>query len=610
MAETLHHRGPDRTGVWADTKWGVALGHTRLAIIDLSPAGDQPMHSACERYCLVYNGEIYNAGELRVELEGAGATFRGHSDTEVLLEAIARWGTESALRRAIGMFAFALWDRKEGRLTLARDRLGIKPLYFGWMGRSFLFASELKALRVHPHFRDEIDRDALALLLQHNYIPAPYSIYRGIAKLPPGTTLQITTDDAREPKPIAYWSLREVAELGRQNPFRGSSDDAVGELDALLRDAVRLRLESDVPLGAFLSGGIDSSTVVALMQAQSSQPVKTFCIGFEEQEYNEAGYAASIARHLQTDHTECYVTARQARDVIPRLPVMYDEPFSDSSQIPTFLVSELARRDVTVSLSGDGGDELFGGYNRYFYFTRLWQQVKSLPGPMKKVSSAMLRTAARAARGSRIAPKLGWRAEFLSVKDPQSLYAQFNTHWKETQKVVIDSEPRPTAASDPACWADVGAFLQHMMYVDAVSYLPDDILTKVDRASMAVSLEARVPILDHRVVEFAWTLPIGMNVQEGRGKLLLRRVLDRYVPRHLVERPKVGFGVPIDSWLRGPLREWGEELLDEKRLKREGFFHPKPIRDKWQQHLSGRNDWHYYLWDVLMFQAWLEDHRQ
>jgi len=607
MATTLHHRGPDGTGVWSEPSSGLGLGQTRLAIIDLSPAGQQPMHSACGRYCIIYNGEIYNAPQLRKELEGV--SFRGHSDTEVLLEAIAHWGLEAAVRRSIGMFAFALWDRHEKRLTLVRDRLGIKPLYYGWMGRTFLFGSELKALRAHPHFHDEIDRSALGLLLQHNYIPAPYSIYRGVSKLPPGATLQVSAGDRQQPTPVPYWNLREVAELGRQNPFRGSSEDAVGELDAVLRDAVRLRLESDVPLGAFLSGGIDSSTVVALMQAQTSQPVKTFCIGFEEREYNEAGYAASIAHHLQTDHTECYVTAQQARDVIPRLPAMYDEPFSDSSQIPTFLVSQLARNDVTVSLSGDGGDELFGGYNRYFHFSGLWQKVQSMPGPLRKVSTTMLRAAARVTSRSRIAPKLGWRAEFLSVSDPQNLYAQFNTHWKDPQQVAIGSKPLPTIASDSGRWADLDGFFQHMMYVDAMSYLPDDILAKVDRASMAVSLEARVPLLDHRVVEFAWSLPLGMNIQQGRGKLMLRRVLDRYVPRHLVERPKVGFGVPIDAWLRGPLREWGEELLDESRLKREGFFQPRPIREKWEQHLSGREDWHYYLWDILMFQAWLAEQR-
>ncbi len=630
MSHALRHRGPDDGGTWIDAENGVAFGHRRLSIIDLSPAGHQPMTSHDGRHVICYNGEIYNFRDLRGELEAGGAPFRGHSDTEVLLAAVDAWGVAGALKRCNGMFAFALWDQAERTLILARDRLGEKPLYFGWDGGAFLFGSEMSALAAWRGFAPEIDRGALALSLRHNYIPAPYSIYKGIYKLPPATILRLTPGlQDRDPglETLArhfepFWSAREVAEQGSTEPFSGTDAEAVEALDTCLRAAVDSRTVSDVPLGAFLSGGIDSSTVVALMQAQSARPVKTFSIGFHEAGFNEAEHAKAVAAHLGTDHTELYVTPREAQDVIPSLPELYDEPFADSSQIPTFLVSQLARGKVTVSLSGDGGDELFGGYNRYFWAETIWRKVGWLPAPGRHALSKFLTCASPATwqrlfdmadpimpgrlRQQRGGEKLYKLARILSTNGQEALYMRLLSHWNEPSNVVLESEEPRTILTDPARWARLESFTARMMYLDTVNYLPDDILTKVDRASMAVGLEARVPLLDHRVVEFAWRLPMHMKVRDGQGKWVLRQVLERYVPRKLFERPKMGFGVPIDLWLRGPLRDWAEALLDESRLRREGFFDPAPIRRLWAEHLSGRANWQYDLWDVLVFQAWHE----
>src|SRR5215204_3700862 len=622
MAAQMEYRGPDDADEWVDAACGLGLGFRRLAIVDLSPTGRQPMQSASGRYVIVFNGEVYNFAAVRAELEKKGYRFRGGSDTEVLLFAIEEWGLPQAIQRFVGMFGLALWDRQERTLHLVRDRLGIKPLYYGWQGGTFLFGSELKALAAHPDFRAEIDRDALALYMRHGYVPAPYAIYGGIQKLPPGTILTLRSQDDVEATPQPFWSARDVAESGLAHPFTGSESEAVAALDALLRDSVALRMIADVPLGAFLSGGIDSSTVVALMQAQSARPVKTFTIGFHEAGYDEAAHASAVATHLGTDHTSLYVTPEEAQTVIPRLPTMFDEPFADSSQIPTFLVSQLARRHVTVSLSGDGGDELFGGYNRYFWGRSIWRRIGWAPSSARALGSRALTALSPEAwdrQFARLDPllpaglrqrtpgdKLHKLAGVLVAENPEELYRGLVSQWKRPEEVVLGAHEPLTAISDRSHWAALPDFTQRMMFLDLISYLPDDILTKVDRASMAVSLEARVPLIDHRVVAFAASIPLSMKIRDGQGKWLLRQVLDRYVPRELIERPKMGFGVPIDAWLRGPLREWAEELLDARRLQAEGFLHPDPIRQKWQEHLSGTRNWQHPLWTVLQFQAWRE----
>lgn len=625
MGNTIAHRGPDSEGIWSDREAGLGMVHRRLAILDLSSAGHQPMLSQGGRYVLAFNGEIYNHPRLRAELaaDGHAAAWRGHSDTETLLAAFLAWGIEAALKRCIGMFAIALWDRQERVLTLARDRMGEKPLYFGWQGEgqkaAFLFGSELKALKKHPAFTAAIDRGALALLMRHNYIPAPYSIYQGIAKLEPGSLLSLSLANP-EPHIWKYWDTAAIAHAGLANRFTGSAEQAVDELDQLARDAVRQQMMADVPLGAFLSGGIDSSVVVALMQSQSTRPVKTFTIGFNEEGYNEAVHAKAVARHLGTEHTELYITPEQAMAVIPQLPSLYDEPFSDSSQIPTFLVSKMTRQHVTVSLSGDAGDELFGGYSRYTQATRVWRILERFPAGVRSGLAHLilfisvnnwnrLASPARAflpARKRNVGDKAHKLAELLNHSNSLSFYRRLITHWPSPELVVIGGEePANYFTSLENTRGAVGNF-ESMMLADSQTYLPDDILVKVDRAAMGVSLETRVPLLDHRLVEFAWRLPLSIKVRDGQSKWVLRQVLYKYVPRALIERPKMGFGVPIDSWLRGPLRDWAEGLLDESRLRQEGFLYPALIRQKWAEHLSGQRNWQYHLWDVLMFQAWLE----
>ncbi|HEX8948308.1 MAG TPA: asparagine synthase (glutamine-hydrolyzing) [Dissulfurispiraceae bacterium] len=629
MTDALSHRGPDDRGIWVEESAGIALGHRRLSIIDLSPQGHQPMFSASGRYAIVFNGEIYNYRDIRNGLDGQVTAWHGHSDTEVALAAIESWGLEQAAKKFVGMFAFALWDREEKALHLVRDRLGEKPLYYGWMGDVFLFGSELKSLCAHPAWRGEVNRDALALLLRYSYIPAPYSIYRDFFKLIPGTILSLPAGNITRrdcPVPKAYWSAREVAEAGVASPFPGSEAEAAESLEHMLKNSVRQQMIADVPLGAFLSGGIDSSIVVALMQAQSTQAVKTFTIGFHEEGYNEADYAKAVARHLGTDHTELYVTPEEAMAVIPKMPALYDEPFSDSSQIPTFLVSQLARRHVTVSLSGDGGDELFYGYSRYNKGRSIWAKAGWMPSFSRNALSGVLTAIPVKAldgmfgwtmpllkdygRPGSAGDKLRKLSEVLSSDNFEGLYQRLLSHWKTPGAVAINSSEPLTAATDRNRWAELPDVSLRMMYLDMVMYLPDDILVKIDRASMGVSLESRVPFLDHRVVEFAWRVPLSMKTRNNQGKWqgkwLLRQILHKYIPKELVERPKMGFGVPIDKWLRGPLRDWAEALLHEDRLKREGFFNPAPIREKWTEHLSGERNWQYYLWDVLMFQAWKE----
>lgn len=619
MADAILHRGPDDGDVWIDAEPGVALAHRRLSILDLSPAGHQPMQSACARYVVAYNGEIYNWAELRGELEAAGQAppWRGHSDTEILLACVVAWGLEATLPRARGMFALALWDRAEKTLTLARDRIGEKPLYYGRVGDGFAFGSELKALRVLPAARFETNPGALALMLRYGYVPAPYSIYRGIFKLPPGTLLRVGAD-GRFGDPQPWWCFATVAHEGAANQCPLSDDAALDQLEAVLGSAIGEQMVADVPLGALLSGGLDSSMVVALMQVRSTRPVRTFTIGFAEGDYDEAFHAKAVALHLGTEHTALHVDPAQAQEIIPRLADIYDEPFADSSQIPTALVCSLTKQHVTVCLSGDAGDELFGGYNRYFWATSLWRRFGRVPPSLRRAASSGLSAIPSDAwnelfhlidplltsrlRVGNPGDKLHKLAEVLAAPSPESLYRELVSQWRGPMPLLGINEPS-TLVATPSHWPAVPSFTERMMAVDTLTYLPDDILVKVDRAAMAASLETRVPFLDPRVIDFAWNLPFRQKVRDGQGKWLLRQLLYRYVPPELVDRPKQGFGVPIEHWLRGPLRDWAEDLLSTSALSADGLLDPAPIRAMWHRHLSGRNV-QYALWNVLMYQAW------
>ena len=616
MALALYSRGPDDAGAWVDATAGLAMAHRRLSILDLSSSGHQPMHSPGGRYVIVFNGEIYNHLDLRKEL--GDVAWRGHADTETVLAAIEAWGIEAALKKLTGMFAFALWDRAERRLSLARDRLGEKPLYYGWQGDIFVFGSELKALRAHPVWRGEVDRNVLASFMRYGYVPLPHSIYRGISKLLPGTWLTLGPDTPAgvSPAPTFYWRALESTQAPR---YVDLSDEAAADaLEAKLHLAIGGQMVADVPLGALLSGGVDSSTVVALMQAQSSRPVRTFSIGFAEPDYDEARHAKAVAAHLGTHHTELYLAPTDALAVIPKLPEMYDEPFGDSSQIPTHLVAALARHHVTVSLSGDGGDELFGGYNRYFLGASLWRRLAPLPRRLRSAVGHLM-TVPSPGQWDRIAAwlpsrhpypafgdKLHKLAGVMDAADANDFFRRLISQQRESESIVLGGFEVPIWANGEAEGFSGHDVSERMMFHDLVGYLCDDILTKLDRAAMAVSLETRVPLLDHRVVEFAWQLPLHMKIRDGQGKWLLRQVLYRHVPRELIERPKQGFAIPLDAWLRGPLRDWAEALLDEQRLRREGYLRPEPIREKWREHFSGRRNWQHWLWNVLMFQAWRE----
>lgn len=621
MATALHHRGPDDHGTWADAAAGIALGHRRLSILDLSPAGRQPMASADGRWVVVYNGEIYNFASLRRELEALGAAFRGASDTEVVVESVARWGVEASVRRFVGMFAFALWDRRERELWLVRDRLGIKPLVYGRVGKALVFASEMKAICALEGFQARLAPAVLSLYLRYGYVPSPWSAFEGMRVLPPGSLLRTRrgAHDVDEP-PLRYWSLpgENAVEEGRLAVGGAALDDRI---ESALREAVQLRMVADVPVGAFLSGGIDSSLAVALMQEASGQPVKTFTIGFHESGYDEAPYAAAVARHLGTDHTEVYLSEREAMAVVPRLAEVWDEPFADSSQIPTYLVSQIARRAVTVVLSGDGGDELFGGYTRYPTVARHWRWAArcgpargplarglrrlAMPWaePLHKTMVPLLRLAGKP--WSAIPERLRWRAQLL---DRRALPEFYHRHSASVLNPTVAEVTRNPTADDLLALtrepAQALSPIEQMMFIDTLRYLPDDILTKVDRASMAVSLEARVPLLDHRVVELAWRIPFARRVGEGSGKAALRRVLDRHLPRRLFERPKMGFGIPHGEWLRGGLRDWAESLLDPNDLAECGWLDAAYVRARWKEHIEASADHRNLLWAVVMLQAW------
>ena len=615
MADCMAHRGPDDHGLWSDVEAGIALTHRRLSIVDLSPAGHQPMISADGRFVISYNGEVYNFQDLRPELEARGIVFRGHSDTEVMLEAFAAYGVAPTVKRLIGMFAIAVWDRRERTLTLVRDRLGIKPLYWAKFGGLFMFGSELKALRAYPGWEPRIDRSAVASYMRFNYVPAPLTIYQGVHKLEPGTIL--TLPWGGEPKTERFWDARQIARAGLTDPLRAGDAEITERLETLLLDAVKRRMVADVPVGAFLSGGVDSSTVVALMQAANAGPVRTYSIGFDIDGYDEAKHAAAVAQHLQTEHTELTVTAKDALDVVPHLPDYYDEPFADSSQIPTYLVSAMTRRHVTVALSGDGGDELFGGYNRYRLAQRFWRTLSMLPQPVRHSLAQGLRALPpdRWSRLSEILPqqvrprqagdKLHKLASILALDDVGALYRRLVTQWDPATVMPGENEPKGVLW-DPTLANDFAGSLERMQFLDLVTYLPDDILTKVDRASMAVGLEARVPLIDHRVVEFAWRIPRRDLVRDGLSKWPLRQVLYRHVPRALIERPKTGFSIPLGEWLRGPLRDWAENMLAESRLREAGLVDPAPIRRAWSEHLGGKHNWQHPLWGVLMLEAWRE----
>ncbi|GIB22041.1 asparagine synthase (glutamine-hydrolyzing) [Vibrio cholerae] len=602
MVATNVHRGPDASGVWVDQPSGVGLGHVRLSILDLSPAGHQPMASTCDRFVIAFNGEIYNHLELRVQLQEQNVSpiWRGHSDTETLLACFSAWGVEKTLQSTVGMFALALWDKQVQQLTLARDRLGEKPLYWGWCGDTLLFGSELKALKAHPAFNAQVDRGSLSLLLRYNYIPAPHTIYQGIEKLPAGQYVQIRKGQLRADVQLkVYWQLNRSIELGLANPFSGTDTQATDLLEQMISQAVSGQMLADVSLGAFLSGGVDSSTVVAIMQQQSRQPIRTFAIGFDEPGYNEAEYAKEVAQHLGTNHTELYVSARDALDLVPHLPDIYCEPFADSSQLPTFLVSRMAKQHVTVALSGDGGDELFGGYNPYQFAPRVWGKLQLLPLPLRQIACRLL-------SGLPLPEKFAKLLRVLPAKDKEQFYQILMSHWDNTEQLVMGGKEYPTLINNAARWPKTDSFEHWMMAMDASQYMTDDILVKVDRAAMANSLETRVPLLDHRVVELAWQLPIHMKIRDGVGKWVLREVLYRHVPREMIERPKKGFSVPLGQWLRGPLKDWAEALLNKQRLEQEGYFNSVIVRRVWSDHLQGRRDHSLKLWSILMFQAWLE----
>ncbi len=605
MGKSINKRGPDGSGVWVnaiDENSQIGFVHTRLAIIDLSSAGHQPMHSHCDRYVIAFNGEIYNHLELRASIEKEIAIiWRGHSDTETLLACFTQWGIEKTLKSCVGMFAIALWDKEDKSLTLARDRVGEKPLYWGWQNDTLLFGSELKAIKKHPAFNADIDRDSLCLLLRHNYIPAPYTIYKNIKKLLPGHYIKIKViNDIIEEDIHEYWSYKNTVNVGLATPFSGTAVQAIQHLESLIAQSINGQLLSDVPLGAFLSGGIDSSLIVSIMQSLSSTPIKTFSIGFNDKNYDEAIFASEVAKHLGTEHTEMYVNDADILNLIPLLPEVYCEPFADSSQLPTFMVSKMARQHVTVALSGDAGDELFGGYTPYQFSPKYWNYAKNIPLLIRKFAATHINDFPINYRVQKLIQCMG-------ASGPHQFYRNIISHWQSPEGLVKRSIEPSTLFCDSSGFPENGGFVEWMMSVDAQVYMVDDILVKVDRAAMFNSLETRVPLLDHRVIEFAWQLPTTLKINNGIGKWPLREILYKYVPKEMIERPKKGFSVPLAAWLRGPLRDWAENLISYERLEHDGYFNSAEVRNCWDVHLKGKADNSRKLWSILMFQAWLEN---
>ena len=630
MTQTLSHRGPDDSGFWVNKDYTLALGHRRLSVLDLSKAGHQPMESSCGRFVMTFNGEIYNHLNIRRELElkHGRLLWRGSSDTETVIEGFSKWGIDETLERMVGMFALAVWDKSKERLYLSRDRIGEKPLYFGWSNGNFVFGSELKAIKSLSGFNNEIDRDSLCLYLRHCYIPSPRSIYKDIYKLQPGCILDLSLKETLSPPPLSfvssklklrqYWSLKDKVEEGKQNMIT-DGQEASDLLEEALRKSIKLQSIADVPLGCFLSGGIDSSLIASLMQSDSISPVHSYSIGFNESDYDEAIYAKEVAEHLGTKHTELYVSSSDALSVVPKLPNLYDEPFADSSQIPTYLVSKMARDHVTVALSGDAGDELFGGYNRHLLAPSLWSLISFCPQSLRPIfskaislfPSSVLNQIGKVIPGTYKTAFLGHKlhrfADRLdSVMHEDDLYFSLVSEWNNPQKIVLGSKEPISFLRDKSLWPELDSFQERMMFLDTMTYLPDDILVKVDRASMGISLETRAPFLDHRVVELATRIPLNLKINNGKGKQILRKILYKYVPKELIERPKQGFSIPLAEWLRGPLKDWSEDLLSESRLKNEGFFDPSLVRGSWKEHLEGKGNWELGLWSILMFQAWLD----